>query len=136
MCCDSIFTCIMTMIFDFSIIFIFTKLVLGFVFLKYNILLRFDLVLILLLLTVTFFSFQNHLYFLRVALKKYKTFSYNLFNNIKHDCFLYDQITKLLTSVEIVQYLQRICSPIFVVEEFSGLFVHPSIFLIKGTMSA
>ena len=97
MCCDSIFTCIMTMIFDFSIVFIFTKLFLGFVFLKYTILLRFDLDLILLLLTVTFFSFQNHLYFLRVALKKYKTFSYNLFNNIKHDCFLYDQITKLLT---------------------------------------
>ena len=35
-----------------------------------------------------------------------------------------------------MKYPQGICSPIFVVEEFSGLFTHPSIFLIKDSMSA
>ena len=31
---------------------------------------------------------------------------------------------------------QRICSPHFAVEEFSGLFAHLSIFLIKDSTSA
>ena len=31
-----------------------------------------------------------------------------------------------------IKHPQKICSPIFVVEDFSGLFVHPSIFLIKN----
>ena len=35
-----------------------------------------------------------------------------------------------------IEYLQGICSPTFVVEEFSGLFAHPSIFLIKDSISA
>ena len=48
------------------------------------------------LLTVTFFSFQNQLYFLRVLLKKHKTFSYNLFHIIKYVYLLFDQTPKLL----------------------------------------
>ena len=35
-----------------------------------------------------------------------------------------------------VKYLQGICSPIFVVEDFGRLFAHPSISLIKDSMSA
>ena len=35
-----------------------------------------------------------------------------------------------------IEYPQGICSPIYAVEEFSGLFEHPSIFLIKDSMSA
>ena len=35
-----------------------------------------------------------------------------------------------------IEYLQGICSPIFVAEDFSGLFAHPSIFLIEDSMSA
>ena len=31
-----------------------------------------------------------------------------------------------------IEYLPGICVPIFVVEEFSRLFEHPFIFLIKG----
>ena len=100
MCCASIFTCIMTMISDVSIIFIFSKPFLGFklffLFCNYNILLRLDVILVLLLLTVTFFYFQNQLYFLRVLLEKYKTFSYSFFHDIKYAYFLYDQIGKLL----------------------------------------
>ena len=30
----------------------------------------------------------------------------------------------------------RICSPTFVVDEFSGLFLHPSVFSIKHSRSA
>ena len=35
-----------------------------------------------------------------------------------------------------IEYPQGICSPIFFVEEFSGLFAHLSIFLINDSMSA
>ena len=35
-----------------------------------------------------------------------------------------------------IEYPQGICSRIFVVGEFSGLFAHQSIFLIKDSMSA
>ena len=35
-----------------------------------------------------------------------------------------------------IAYPQGICSPIFVVEEISGLFAHPSIFLVKDLISA
>ena len=35
-----------------------------------------------------------------------------------------------------IEYPRRIRSPIFAVQEFSGLFTHPSIFLIKDSMSA
>ena len=75
-CCASIFNCVITMISDFSIIF-------RIFFRKYNIHLHLDMILILLLWTVTVFSFQNQLYFLRVLLKKYKTFSPNLVHDIQ-----------------------------------------------------
>ena len=51
--------------------------------------------------------------------KDYKTFLYSLFHDIKYICFL--------------GYPEGICSPIFITEEFSGLFPHPSIFLIKDS---
>ena len=35
-----------------------------------------------------------------------------------------------------IEFPQGICSPNFVVEEFSGLFAHPSIFLFKDSMPA
>ena len=34
------------------------------------------------------------------------------------------------------QYPNGICLPILVVEDFSGLFAHPSIFLFKDSMAA
>ena len=77
MCCTSIFTCMMTMISRFSIIYTFRELFKIF-FHKYKTRLHLDVILILVFLTVTFCSFQNQLYFLRVLWKKYKTFSYNL----------------------------------------------------------
>ena len=35
-----------------------------------------------------------------------------------------------------IEYPQGICSPIFAVEDFSGFFAHPYIFLIKDSRSA
>ena len=35
-----------------------------------------------------------------------------------------------------IEYPQGICSPIFVVHDFSGLFLHPCTFLIKVSRSA
>ena len=35
-----------------------------------------------------------------------------------------------------IEYPQGICSPIFIIEDFSELFAHPSIFLIKDPRSA
>ena len=35
-----------------------------------------------------------------------------------------------------IEYPQGICSPIYVVEKFSGLFAHPSTFLIKDSITA
>ena len=87
-------------------------------------------ILILFLLTVTFFSFQNQLCFLHVLLKIHKCFSNGLFRNIKYVCLLCD------LQIADIEYPQGICSPIFVVEDFSGLFSHPSIFLIKHSRSA
>ena len=49
-------------------------------------------ILIIFLLTVAFFSFQNQLFFLQVLLKNHKTFSYNIFHDIKYAYFLYDEI--------------------------------------------
>ena len=55
-------------------------------------LLHLDVILVILLLKVTFFSFQNQLCFLCFS----KTFSNNLSRNIKCVCFLCDQMPKWL----------------------------------------
>ena len=86
----------MKMISSFPIIHTFREFFLRTFSHKYNIFLDLDVVLIICLLVVIFFSFQNQLYFLRVLLKNYKTFAYNLFNDIKYFCFLYHLILKLL----------------------------------------
>ena len=121
--CAFVFLCRLTMISDFWIIYVFS-IFLGILFHKYNILFHLCAILILFLLTVIFFSFQNQLYFVHVILKNHKTFSYNLFRNIKYACFLHDQISKIID----IESLQGIYSPIFVIEKFSGLFSHSSIF--------
>ena len=64
---------------------------------EYNVLSHFDVILVLLFLTVAFFSFQNQLYFLRVLLSIHRAFSYNIFHDIDYVCFLRDKMPKLLT---------------------------------------
>ena len=125
MSCASKYVCIMAMISNFSIIFIFFKLFMIF-FCKCNILLHFDVILVLFLLTIAFFfSFQSQSYCSRVLLKIHKTFSDNLLRDINYGCFLYDQMPKLLNILTI-----------FVTEDFSELFAHPSIFSIKDSRLA
>ena len=77
-----------------------------------KILLHLDVILVLLLLTETFFSFQSQLYFSCVLLMSLN-------------------VLLILLNAQIVdiEYAQGICSTIFVVEEFSGSFPHPSISL-------
>ena len=77
---------------------------------------------------MTFFSFQNQFYFLSVLLNNYKTFPYNLFQDITYVYLSNPQIVN-------IEYPQGICSPVFAVEEFSVLFSRPSTFLIKDSMS-
>ena len=94
MCCASIFTCVMAMSSNFPVIYTFRELLPH----KYKILLHLDVILVLLLLTVTFFSFQNQLYFFfACSLKELQNFSCNIFHGIKYVCFLRDQMPKLLT---------------------------------------
>ena len=80
MCFTFIFTCIMAMVYNFSKIFIISKLLH-----KCNIVLHLDVILVLLLLILTFSSFQNQLFFSGFPFKIHKTFSYNLF----HDMFVF-----------------------------------------------
>ena len=96
MCCTCIFTCIMTMISNFPIICTVREFFLKFFFHKCNIVLHLDVILILLLLTVTSLSFQNQLYFQR-ALIEAQNFFIQSFPRYKYVCFLCDQMPKLLT---------------------------------------
>ena len=98
MYCTSIFTCIITVISHCPIIYDFRELFWDFYFtnITYFGSLCLDVILILSFLMVTFFSLQNQLYFMRVPLKKYKTFSYNIFHDINYVCLLCDQIPKFL----------------------------------------
>ena len=78
------------------------------------------------------FFFSKSIIFFACFLKVHKTFSYNLFYDMKYVCFLYSQIPKLLT----LSIRKKYAHLFFVVEEFSRLFAHPSIFLIKYFVSA
>ena len=59
-----------------------------------------------------------------------KTFSCNIFHYIKYVVLLQSN-----APIVDIEYPQGICSPIFDLEEFSGLFAHSSIFLIKDSIS-
>ena len=132
MCSTSIFTCIMAMICNFSIFFI-KQTFLTFFFHKYNTFLHLDVHVILFFANDNIFSFQNWLYLLRDLLKKYKTFSYNLFHNIKYACFLCDEIPKIVD----FEYLQGICSRNkFCCWTIFWIICTSIYFLIKDSMSA
>ena len=104
---------------------------LGYFFRKCNILFHLDMILILLLLIVTFFFFKIN-YFFVSSLKEVQ----NLFTQS------FPQYKVCLSSISSnpqiagIEYPQLICLLIFIVEQFSGLFTHPSIFLINDSRSA
>ena len=97
---------------------------------KYSIRLHLDVILVLLLLMVTFFSFQNQLYFLCVHLKIHKTFWCNIFCNIKYVCFLCDPMPKSL-----ILNIRKEQAHLFLVLKniLDCLHIH---FLIKDSISA
>ena len=114
MCCAFIFISIMTMVSNFSVIFIVCKR-----FCKYF-LFYLGVILVIILLTVTFFSFQSKIYFFYVFLKNNKY----LLHNIYYAYFLYDQMPKLVTLNIHKEYVA-----VFAVYDFSGLFIQLSIFI-------
>ena len=89
-------------------------------------LLHIDVILVLLLVTATFFSFSKSVIFFVCSLKGSQSFLIQslLWHN-KYFCFLCDQIVN-------TEYPQGMCSPIFL----HLLFSHLSIFLVKDPMSA
>ena len=109
MCRTSIFTCIVAMSSSFLIIYTFREIFLRFFFHKYNILLHLDVILILLLLTVTFFSFHKQLYFFACCFED------------SHNCFIQSFLQNkvclfsMWSNAQTVEIATRICSPIFVV---------------------
>ena len=84
MCHSSIFSCVVSMISNFSIIYIFKELFDEIFSANIFCIFMWFYLFIYFLLTVTFFPFQNQLYFLRALLKIYKTLSYNLFHDLKY----------------------------------------------------
>ena len=86
MCRSSIFTRVRAMISNFLITCI-SKEFLSNLFHRYNTLSHLRVILTLCLLTATLFSFQKQLFFVRVLLNNYETFSCNLFHGIKYVCF-------------------------------------------------
>ena len=112
MCFTFIFTCIMAMVYNFSKIFIISKLLH-----KCNIFLHLDVILVLLLLILTFSSFQNQLFFSGFPSRFIKLF---------HIIFFTICLFSMWSNVQTfdVEQSQETCSPIFVVEEFSWLFAH------------
>ena len=79
----SMFSCIMIMIFNFSIFLSFKYLFSRF-FYKYNRFLHFHMIPATLWLVTSFFSFENYLFSLRVLLNIHKTFSYYFYLYIHH----------------------------------------------------
>ena len=84
------------------------------------------------LLLVTFFSLLNPIILLHVLLKAYKTFFIQSFPRYKVCLFLIWSNPQIAGT----EYPQKICSPAFLVEDFRGLFAHPSFLLTNHSSSA
>ena len=78
---------------------------------------------------MAFFLFPKSIIIFDYSLKELQNFFVQPFPQKKYVCFLCDQFV-------VIEYPQGICSPIFVVEEFAGLFSVPSVFLIKDSILA
>ena len=122
MCSKSIFLCIMTMISNFTICFI-----LHIFLYKYDRFLNFHITLAALLLITSFFVFLKLIIsvvcFLNdsqnVLMQSLPTYTSYLFIHYSHD------------DIIAIEKLDGICSLTFVVDEFSGLLLHPAFFSIK-----
>ena len=84
------------------------------------------------LIMVSFFLFKINYLHLRPFLKIHKNFSCNLHISKNHAYFLTYQMSILY----ITNTHRDLCSPSFVADNLSELFLHPSILLIKDSRSA
>ena len=121
-----ILPCIMTMISNFTILFIFHILILNFFFNKNNRFLHFHMIPAALLLITYFFLIRiNYLHC--VLSSGFIKLIYAIFTTI------YIILIFMLSNEDIVDIEKPdgICLPEFVTDEFSGLYLHPSIIFIK-----
>ena len=79
-----------------------------------------------------FFSFQNNLSSLRVFLGTYKARSNNFWSRYTL-CLISIPLNYNIIEIE---KTDGVCSSSYIVDKFSGLYFHPSIFFIKYTRQA
>ena len=115
----------------FSITFIFIKHFCKSFFHKCNNPLHLGIIFIFFLLIVTFFFFSKLIEFEALSLRKLQNLFVRSFPRFKL-CLFY-----ILSKAHVVyiEYPQRVCSPIFVVEDFSRLFAHHLFFNEKLEVS-
>ena len=124
----SIFPCTTTMISNFFMFQIFIFIF----FYKYNRFLHFYIIPAALWLINSFFLFLKLIIFIACPLKNPQNFSIQCLPLCKSCSF-----TRLLNGdIVDIEKPDEICSHTFVVNEFSGLFLHPSIFSIIHSRSA
>ena len=117
-------SCIMKMISNFTIFFIFQIIVSKFFFINYNRLLNFNMIPAVLLLMISFFIFKiNYLNFLKDS-QNFFIQTLPLHTSCLFSMLLNDNIVDIGKS-------DGICLPTFVVNEFSALFLHQSVFSIN-----
>ena len=106
----SVFSCMMAMISNVTIFFYFSNIFIQLFF----------------CVNVTAFCIFILIIFIACSLKDSQNLFINLYPYIHHAYFLYynDDIVD-------IEKPNGICSPTFVVNEFSALFLHPSFFLLK-----
>ena len=75
----------------------------------------------------TIFFFTKLITFRAFSLKEVQNFF--IYSSPRYKVWLFSILSKAHKVG--IEHPQGICSPIFVVEEFSGLFAHPSVFLVK-----
>ena len=122
----SIFNCIMAKVSNFTMLFIFIMFILILLY-KYNKFLQFHMISAVRFLKGSFKK-KKRLSSLRVLLRIHKTFSWRLYFIMYTSCLF----SRLLNAhVVDINKSDQICSLAFVLDEFSGLFLHPSIFSIK-----
>ena len=123
------FTCLMTMI--SNNIYYLQHIYFQSSFYKYNRFLHFHIIPANYLLIISFFSFLNQFFSFRVLLRIRKTFMQSL--PLNTSCLFR---TPLNDNIVDTEKPDGIYSPTFVADNFSGLFLHPSIFSLKDSRSA
>ena len=137
----SVFTCIITMVFNFTIVFIISVFMFKpfFANMTVNLIKIWFVLLVCLWYPFLFFNVSYLQCVLPYGFAKLLMQFSPLYTSCFFLCYLYTScLFSMSSNVHIVdiECLQGICSHTFVVHDFSGLFSDPSTFLIKGSRSA